>query len=231
MEVLQKITIYDLLGYTVPGTILVGVIEMCFFYSQLFGGEHKNYMGYICGVTILLGYVVGMVIAELTNVFLEHKCVKKRFENKEELTNIGYTTILKALEKAGIMDQTSGLLSGNQEEQIKKYYRYMYADIQSDSKYSRIHNYASSELVCKNSSFVFLISTLLILVSQYGNLKIAESVAILIVGITGAALLFRRYLKQRDQKNAYTLDWFVQKHLGDECKLQIDTMETGSGLN
>lgn len=221
MEVLQKVTIYDLLGYTVPGTILVGVIEMCFFYSQLFGDEYKNYAGYICGATILLGYVAGMFIAELTNVFLERRCIKKLFENKEELNNIGYATILKALEKAGVMEQTSSfapenqVVQINQEEQVKKYYRYMYADIQADSKYSRIHNYASSELVCKNSSFVFLISTILILGSQCESLEMGEGIGILIVGIAGTTLLFRRYLKQRDQKNAYTLDWFVQKHLGD----------------
>ena len=54
MEVLQKITIYDLLGYTVPGTIMVGVLEVCFFSSWLFD---EKYLGYICGATILLGYV------------------------------------------------------------------------------------------------------------------------------------------------------------------------------
>ena len=44
MEVLQKITIYDLLGYTVPGTIMVGVLEVCFFSSWLFD---EKYLGYI----------------------------------------------------------------------------------------------------------------------------------------------------------------------------------------
>lgn len=69
MEVLQKITIYDLLGYTVPGTIMVGVLEVCFFSSWLFD---EKYLGYICGATILLGYVLGMMIAEMGQCDFDH---------------------------------------------------------------------------------------------------------------------------------------------------------------
>ena len=72
MEVLQKITIYDLLGYTVPGTIMVGVLEACFFSSWLFDEKYENYLVSICEATILLGYVLGMMIAEMGQCDFDH---------------------------------------------------------------------------------------------------------------------------------------------------------------
>ena len=72
MEVLQKITIYDLLGYTVPGTIMVGVLEACFFSLWLFDEKYENYLVSICEATILLGYVLGMMIAEMGQCDFDH---------------------------------------------------------------------------------------------------------------------------------------------------------------
>ena len=111
MEVLQKITIYDLLGYTVPGTIMVGVLEVCFFSSWLFD---EKYLGYICGATILLGYVLGMVIAEITSLIYE-KVWKKvlakinRPCQEGELNNLGKEVVTKALIQAGIIENGTEL--------------------------------------------------------------------------------------------------------------------------
>ncbi len=220
MEVLQKITIYDLLGYTVPGTIMVGVLEVCFFSSWLFDEEYENYLGYICGVTILLGYVLGMVIAEITSLIYE-KVWKKvlakinRPCQEGELNNLGKEVVTKALIQAGIIENGTELSPSD----IEKYYSYMYADIQSDPKYARVHNYASSELVCKNTAFVLLISSILCIfrknVLDSKNENAIAIAVIVVVGILGGFILFLRYLKQKNRKNTYTLDWFVQKHIGN----------------
>ena len=217
MEVLQKITIYDLLGYTVPGTIMVGVLEVCFFSSWLFD---EKYLGYICGATILLGYVLGMVIAEITSLIYE-KVWKKvlakinRPCQEGELNNLGKEVVTKALIQAGIIENGTELSLSD----IEKYYSYMYADIQSDPKYARVHNYASSELVCKNTAFVLLISSILCIfrknVLDSENETAIAIAVIVVVGSLGGFILFLRYLKQKNRKNTYTLDWFVQKHIGN----------------
>lgn len=88
MEVLQKITIYDLLGYTVPGSILIGIMVICFYKPdiQFLLGTYEKQWGYIFAVIILLGYVTGLVLAQFGKIFFAHLiflCI-----NGEEWINI-----------------------------------------------------------------------------------------------------------------------------------------------
>ena len=56
----------------VLGTIMVGVLEACFFSSWLFDEKYENYLVSICEATILLGYVLGMMIAEMGQCDFDH---------------------------------------------------------------------------------------------------------------------------------------------------------------
>lgn len=211
MEVLQKITIYDLLGYTVPGTILVGVLEICFVFSKISLQEYGEYIGYICAGTILLGYAMGIAISELTGIIFPIISRLAGIDSNREIENIGCPIITKALINAKIIEKNGEKLTA---DDIKKYYNYMYACVQADTNCSRIHNYASSTLVCKNLSMVFFIST--ILLCNFGADIISKtglSTCIFIaIGFSMSILFAKRWQKQKVHKDAYMLDWFVQKY-------------------
>lgn len=239
MEVLQKITIYDLLGYTVPGTILVGIMEICFVLPRLSMQDCEKYIGYICAVTILMGYVTGIAISELAGMIFSiirklaeiafpkvktwiekfplavQMLVKKIFlkiRKSSEIENIEAAIVTTALINAKIIQGSPQPLTA---KDIKKYYGYMYACVQTDANYSRIHNYASSELVCKNLAIVFLISTILLCkfrASMIFRLGLTTG-RVMLIGLVGAIFCAKRGLKQESRKDDYMIDWFVQKYI------------------
>lgn len=207
MDVIQKLTLYDLLGYTVPGTILIVIIGICHIDSELFVCEDfKAYIGYIAVLVIMFGYVVGIIVSEITSKIFGTIYKYFTFLNKNsEIDNIGCDVITQALINEGVLKNNQAILS---KENIKNYYRYMYAVIQMDSSCVRIHNYASSELVCRNLIMVLLLS--LFMLRKYREEWINANVVLW--GIIGAFFLFLRYVKQKNAKEAYMLDWFVQKY-------------------
>lgn len=219
MEVLQKITIYDLLGYTVPGSILIGIMEICFYEPgvKTILNTYGKQLGYICAVTILLGYVMGMVLAELGKiVFCPINCIVDQQRNKDghnEAVRIGIDEIKKALIKSGL-DEKQFQVNLNEKELVKKYSGYMFADLQTDSKYSRIHNYASSELVCGNMTLTLLVAGILLYIHKTCWIDVEKGV----MYIAAIILLAARYELQRTRKEDYVVDWFVQKYNGKKHK-------------
>lgn len=212
MEVLQKITIYDLLGYTVPGSILVAVMEICFCEQkiELMLSTYEKQFGYICAITILLGYVMGMALAQLGKAifgsyhFIANKCKKKK---KSEAECIGKEKIRKALIKSGL-DKKQLQNETDVNKLVKTYSGYMFADLQTDSKYSRIHNYASSELVCGNLTLALFIAGILLCIHKTSWIDLEK--VVIYIGVT--ILFATRYELQKKRKEDYMVDWFVQKY-------------------
>lgn len=202
MEILQKITLYDLLGYAVPGTILAGIAECCYFSEHVDWKNLSGYIGYICAITILLGYVIGIAISEATDLI--YTFLKKQGLFKMSNAFLDYTVIAAALEKAGAITDRNSIKSI---DDTYHYFTYMYSDIQTDKNYSRIHNYASAELTCKNMAFVVLAATIMLCVRKIIPLPI-----LIIAGIILELLFLRRWNRQRSRKEMYTVQWFVQKH-------------------
>lgn len=217
MEVLQKITVYDLLGYTVPGSVLIAVIQICFHDGIVDLSKYGKHLGYYVAVIILLGYITGLILSEVSSIlnaiiiFLLKPFkkgldkFKKIIFDEEELSTIGCKKATEALVAAGIIKKGTKL----SKKKVKKYYGYMYADIQADSRYSRVHNYASSELVCSNLSLVVAISSVLLSISRP---ELLNGIG-LVIGLVSSVLLYIRSIKQRNRKLDYTLDWFIQKNI------------------
>lgn len=218
MEVLQKITIYDLLGYTVPGSILIGIMVICFYKPdiQFLLGTYEKQWGYIFAVIILLGYVTGLVLAQFGKIFFcpfNFFMYKWRGRDKHnEAVRLGKDRIKEALIKSGVDGKQ--LKSLNEKQMVKRYSGYMFADLQTDSKYSRIHNYASSELVCGNLTLALLIGGILL----WGYEVCGKDLVKTILYFAAIALLIARYELQRMRKEDYALDWFVQKYNGKKHK-------------
>ncbi len=206
MEVIQKITIYDILGYTFPGVILIVALIARYQY-KLCELDLEN--GYIIAFIVILGYVVGMVISQLAKLPVYLIAISQDEETDklaDEIDRIGNYAITRALKNAGAIDNDNVILS--KKEIVKRYFKFMFADIQADTYYSRIHNYASSELVCKNMAVTCFISTFL----TYNVQTIIREELWLLFGIISSILLLRRYMMNKDRKESYTIDWFVQKY-------------------
>ena len=172
MDIIQKITIYDILGYVFPGSILVVAVLYRFASGLLFSNMDN---GYFIALILIIGYAIGMVISEIAKIIEyvvngdpQYKIDVENRDNRDEIDNIGVEKVVQALRNAGLIEKNKCNLS---KEEIKKYFTYMYADIQTDDKYCRIHNYASSELVCKNMATTFLISTLILTFNNNLNFK------------------------------------------------------------
>ena len=99
----------------------------------------------------------------------------------------------------------------------------MYADLQTDTEYSRIHNYASSLLVCKNMMMTSLMCTIILLFQCFQKSKIQDSIDVMVViiasiaigvmGVVCAFLFYRRYKEQQERRDTYTIIWFVKKYI------------------
>lgn len=198
MELLQKLTLYDLLGYTVPGSVLLILWKQDDLQQLLDAGAG--------GVVLLVvaGFLVGIMMSEIMS-WIE-KIFGKLFAKKQwEIICKKYVLseeqITKALRNANIIPEDIG------EDREKPYWEYctaMYADIQADSRYSRIHNYASAALLYRNMVFA---AVFCIIVGR--NTIIYEEI---VLGIVGVLCFGIRWWRFNGKKIGYAVSWFIEKH-------------------
>ncbi len=220
-SLIEKITLYDILGYCIPGSILIGLSGAAFLLEnggyKSFYDTYKESIGYGLLVLLVLGYVAGMLIAEITDIIIRSCKETLNYDVKEELRVIDFKCVEQALKKAKYISKDMKLRGV---EDVLKYISGMYGDIQSDIKYNRIHNYSSSKLVCKNLAFVSFCGFLIVLnhFIQSFELMFCSDVNILkvILVISGwcvAGILFiRRWKKNYIKTNFYTVIWFIDKY-------------------
>lgn len=203
-SVIEKITLYDLLGYTVPGTILVSA-AVYLFYLRDHGEEaaaYAQFSGYLFTALVFLGYLAGIAVAEIFAVIssLFRKC--GWFQKGNGIADIGFDGITKALIHAGVLARGSSVSSA---DQVMKHMGYMYGTVQADPKYARLHNYASSELVSGNMSMVSAVCA-----GMY--VYITRDWRILVFGLLLAGIFLMNYHKMYWRKHFYVICWFVEKN-------------------
>lgn len=202
MELLQKLTLYDLLGYTLPG---------CIFILVCGGEDRKNQLLHIvnkgCGqggtifALICCGYILGIVIAEIMNLILKKTGQLEISDKMYDKYHVNDDRINQSLEKAGII-QAAGRASGL--ELYKLYHGEMYAKIQTDEKYFRIHNYASAELLYKNMILVSLMCMISFILKQ--------DILGIVLGVVGVICFYMRWKRFYEKKLGYCLGWFLDKY-------------------
>lgn len=200
MELLQKITLYDILGYTFPGCTLLYIWN----YSEI--GKAKQDSFFFIGMFLVLGYLLGIVISEAGTVL----CDSLEGTFNKDLSKMEKTpldVIEKAFLKAGLISVT---YTGFSWEVVKERFPEIYADIQADKNYSRIHNYASAELLYKNMAFVSLICGI--------KYAVEGEKSALFICIVSCVLFFRRWRRFYEKKNSYCLAWFIQKYCCEQEK-------------
>ncbi len=212
MELLQRLTLYDLLGYTLPGAILLIVVD---------SGEMNRFIeeGTLSGLIIFIAvaYVAGIIISELASwvkAFIQkyrEKCQKEKSWEKFCADNdITVKKIRTAMINAHMLDKTAETAVDIEKKKVKdsvyarERMQAMYADIQCDPRYSRIHNYASAVHLYKNMAFVSFVCTILG-IFEY---NVCKSV-IWGVCTIGFCVRCERFSKK---KHEYTVLWFLQKY-------------------
>lgn len=210
MELLQKFTLYDLLGYMLPGGTVLYVIygrEQCTDIPAL------NLIAFLT-----FSYLTGIVISELMeDIFAISRKIKYRVTYTTESGQKDFYKELgiprELLEN--VLRQRKLLESGEVLEDNVipfKYLWHMYSDIQTDSKYNRIHNYASAEVMSKN--FALASVTCMVVCLCRG-----EFIYIPIFMI-GAIVLLIRKSRFRKKKIGYTVHWFVDKVYAGNSQMQ-----------
>lgn len=215
-SVVEKITLYDLLGYMIPGSLfLIMLYHGCIF--KITEDASNTYEIIICS------YVCGMAISEVARwiskairVGLDNmnssriSGVAKHFPGTkayyDDLENgIGSAVIKKALQHSKLVENHIG-----SENLVPKYAKTMYSDIQTDPKYKRIHNYASAEVMYKNIAFAAFLGS----VMTFGIcfLKQDNKAIIIAAEIVVCIIFFIRWTRFEKKKEIYTVLWFIEKH-------------------
>lgn len=214
MELLQKLTFYDLLGYTLPGTILLELLQWNIHNGRLSICQPTSYWVML----IILGFLTGIIISEITDRVI--RCVKKVFAwvhekvlKREKASPLEKICAECGIKKSQLFQKLSGknmLIDDNlnadniEFKDMEKHLSWIYALIQRDPK-SRIHSYASGALLYKNMVLVLAVA-LIYGCAIHSKLEIA-------VSIIGIAAFGMRYSKFNRKKYIYSLCWFMSDQL------------------
>lgn len=140
--------------------------------------------------------------------------IKQYFRDK----NLNYVQIEQTLKKAGYLKNGDRILG---EEDVIKYLPGMYGNIQSDAKYNRLHNYASSKLIYKNMAFVSCsVSVFLsiMIVWKRCDSMLMSDLQLLLILLAIAGLMFtgglfiRRWKRMYLKTYFYAVVWFTEKY-------------------
>lgn len=223
-SLLEKITLYDILGYFIPGALFWSLL-ICGMFPEFkkitseIGGDNITYFGFIF---VIFSYVFGIAISSVSRRIC---WVIQNFGNKNHLDNINITVNPSVLEAALIrsgiseseIEKENNKLKDRNEKTsslVKAFSARVFADIQTDTNYKRIHNYSSSESMYKNLAFAFFGGAILpYILKHFADLEVSSQMNLfcIIEIIIGVIFLFRWHRFYR-KKIEYTWYWFIKKY-------------------
>ena len=223
-SLVEKITLYDVMSYFIPGflcsTLLVfGLVPELLTHNL---GAYDKYVGYMTFTFLILSYVAGIAISDMARCLcdvLSKTFLDKKFSGWNDI-NKDNENLKKALLKSGMSREKihpDGNESFGDKQEIMDW---IYADIQIDPQYKRIHNYASSESMYKNISMAFLIAVIVQLVLYpilgfspwSGRIK----VFMVLTEFVMAVIFLSRWKTFENKKKAYAYMWFMGKYCAQE---------------
>lgn len=211
-NLLEKITLYDILGYTIPGCVLLLLLSGIDteYISGVFA-EWGDYKGALYFVFFLAAYLCGIILSEVTDMVLAIRKKGKPSSYAEwEQDTVLSGQVARALKESGYCEVEGAETEEKIAENIaaygmQKYMGYIYGSVQAGAEYKRIHDYASAYLLYKNLAMAVAIGTVALFVSAGWNC------GILIMGVILTALLVKRSVRFYHIKNKYAVVWFINK--------------------
>jgi len=201
MELLQKITLYDLLGYTVPGCVFILLCGGKDVTELMQGRDWNGSSAFLIIAWICCGYILGIVAAECMEWILKiMKCSEISHEMYKKF-NISDDRMHRSLKNAGIIKETEGKSGW---ELYRQHQGEIYAKIQVNQKYFRIHNYASAVLLYKN----------MILVSVFGVFSFIckKNMPGIALSLVCTVCFSKRWKRFYEKKYGYCLGWFLEEY-------------------
>lgn len=206
-SIFEKITLYDVLGYFVPGSLVM--LAVCgIFLSSADNGVpvlYRNYQSLFVYGFILVSYIIGILLSEISRRIMEHG------RGNGDLP-IADKVIEQALIKAGVIASQDDRSEADRNEgfHAAKYLKLMYNDIQSDSNYKRLHNYASAEVLYKNLALAIPVGAIALCI--YFPKCLLGKAAILALGILGMKIAWDRCKRFYQKKQDYAVCCYVEKY-------------------
>lgn len=200
MELLQKLTLYDLLVYTLPGTVLLMIWKQ----------EDLQQVSEAGAADIILflavGFLTGVMISEIMSwleKIIENFHTERQWKKVCEKYTLSEERIREALQNARIISEISDEDEG-EKTNCARYCMAMFADIQADPKYSRIHNYASAALLYRN----------MVLTAAFCMAAgaVRSSCGQIVAGIVGMICFSVRWRKFQIKEVGYAICWFIEKY-------------------
>lgn len=184
-NILEKITLYDILGYLFPGSILTWILtrglantlSSCYL-EQLVGEMNTNYI-----VFFAVSYLVGILLSEVAGSPLrlarlaartriwkrvvdrlkKTGFVKNVLERINSGTQIWDDVLREQVVEALIKSEKKGdraVITSELKEKKAYYIQYMYGVIQGYSECKRVHSYGSAFIMYRNVALALFIGNI-----------------------------------------------------------------------
>lgn len=213
-SIIEKITLYDFFGYLIPGSVFMSLLLVRLIQELGSDGltDLKDFKSQLTVLFLLWSFLSGLILSELARVisdFADKRGLKDRYVNSVKKTaNIDESMLKEAIKKSKLVE--NGDLIQNTD--LLNYLPMIYGTVQSDEKYKRLHNYASSETMYKNLTAAVLLGGIPEILFLPQKLQCGIIAGIVVVWILSVILLMRRYYRFRIKKSAYSLIWFIEKY-------------------
>lgn len=223
---LEKITLYDFFSYFIPGALCLTLTVYGLWpeAKQFLMDTNNHFYGYFVFSLIIFSYVFGIALSSIANV-LYVKIPKLCLDKMNLQHNQKFTVDEDALKNALLASGTSQRCiddalskdpsSKKQGLSLVNHFRTkIYADIQADSRYKRIHNYSSSASMYKNISCAFFVGGILPLILHlFLQIQILKGFPVFLAFEIGLMIAFLfRWKRFERKKYLYTINWFIQKY-------------------
>lgn len=215
---LERFTLYDLLSYFIPGFICLCLVAGSFFPEVWMNYDSDTYeglMGYIVFVILIFSYVLGMAISSIARllcdgIFARVGKAKATGENEDMLNRALLNSGMQQDEIDAKRQQNQGTLS-----LTDTFASYIYSDIQADTNYKRIHNYASCEILYKNLACAFLLAAVVTLFLAHAeDWRMLHIMGyIYVFDVVMAAIFLFRWKRFQKKKMGYAVSWFIGKYV------------------
>lgn len=227
-SLIEKVTLYDLLGYAFPGGILLCLLFVRWSSWDIVEKAVKlgDFSGLLIVIFAMFSFSVGSIVSQITrllvdlgkgicarlksNKIYDYLECKEIIKEKNAFSEITVWNLRKALKNSGVLNEDMQI---DDTKLIKHFFNQMYSDIQTDSSFNRVHNYASTALVNKNMAGVAAIGT-----AVFWNYPAVTGgiQGVQIIGIIFTVLFGMRWRYFNRKKDMYTIYWYIEKYVGKQ---------------